>query len=273
MLSGLKNLTYLSWGARTYGEKPVLQRRRDRWEFQFIFSGRARPTGVDLPALAAGAGPRLYVSHPASPHGWTDDRLSMSEVFVVQFIDVPDELDKQVSPERPLVVDLDEATVDRMERRCEDAKRAIISAGAKDSLFFQRLLMELATVALSQAKEVAGRMEASDKIARAMNWFEENIAGNPSVADGARAAGVSVAHLRRLFAEAGRPSPQAELVRLRMEAAKRCLSEGWAQKAVAEYLGFSEPSAFARAFRDHEGMPPGEWSRRHWVGGRRTPEV
>ncbi|HEY9248255.1 MAG TPA: helix-turn-helix domain-containing protein [Rariglobus sp.] len=67
------------------------------------------------------------------------------------------------------------------------------------------------------------------------------------------------AHLRRLFAEEGRPSPQAELVRLRMDVAKRCLLDGWTQKAVAELLGFSEPSAFARAFRDFEGMPAGAW--------------
>lgn len=258
MISGLKNLAYISWGTRTYGEKPVLPRLRDRWEFQFIFEGRALPTEVTLLEMAEDK-PRLYVSHPESPHGWTDEKGAISDIFVVQYKDIPDELEGRMEPRRPIVVDLDEAAVDRMRRRCEEAKRAMVAGDVRASLFFQRLLMELTTLALGRGEERASTVDAEDKIARAMNWFEENVAGVPTVEEAAKAAGVSAAHLRRLFAEAGRPSPQAELSRLRMEAAKRCLRDGWTQKAVAEFLGFSEPSAFARAFRDHEGVPPGGW--------------
>ena len=261
MISGLKNLGYLSWGARTYGEKPVFSRLRERWEFQFIFKGRARPTGVEC-SFSEESGPKLYVSHPQSPHGWEDDRGGVSEVFVVQYLDVPDELAGQIEETKPIIVGLDQVTVERMMRRCEEARRAVAAGGTGASLFFQRLLMELTTLALSGTVERALKTDATDRVARAMNWFEENVAGAPTVEEAARAAGVSAAHLRRLFAEAGRPSPQAELARLRMDAAKRCLADGWTQKAVAELLGFSEPSAFARAFRDHEGVPPGRWRNR-----------
>jgi AraC-like DNA-binding protein len=258
MISGLKNLAYISWGVRTYGEKPVLPRLRERWEFQFIFEGKARPTEVECSLPEEGRS-RFYVSHPRSPHGWTDEKGGVSEVFVVQYLEVPDELAGQVGPAKPIVVELDEAAVERMVRRGEEARRAVAAGDVQGSLFFQRLLMELTTLALSRAVDQARKVDATDKVARAMNWFEENVAGVPTVEEAARAAGVSAAHLRRLFAEAGRPSPQAELARLRMDAAKRCLRDGWTQKAVAELLGFSEPSAFARAFRDYEGVPPGAW--------------
>lgn len=268
MISGLKNLGYLASGVRTYGEQPVLSRVRERWEFQFIFRGRARPTEVEC-GFSEGSGPRLYVSHPESPHGWTDDRGGISEVFVVQYLEVPDELIGQIKPTKPIVIDLDEAVAERMMRRCEEARRAVAAGDVQASLFFQRLLMELTTVALSRAVDQARKVDATDKVVRAMNWFEENVAGAPTVQDAARAVGLSAAHMRRLFAEAGRPSPQAELARLRMDAAKRCLVEGWEQKAVAELLGFSEPSAFARAFRDYEGVPPGKWVRTRSQGARK----
>lgn len=266
MISGLRNLAYVSWGARTYGEKPVLARLRDRWEFQFIFEGGARPTEV-MYAEPTGEGPRLYVSHPRSPHGWTDKRGAISKIFVVQYKEIPDEMADRLGPESPIVVELDGAVTERMKRRCEEAKRAMTAGDVRASLFFQRLLMELTTLALGRAEERAGAVDAEDKIARAMNWFEENVAGRPTVEEAAKSAGVSAAHLRRLFAEAGRPSPQAELSRLRIAAAKRCLRDGWTQKAVAEFLGFSEPSAFARAFRDHEGVPPGGWAKKGRRGG------
>jgi hypothetical protein len=43
---------------------------------------------------------------------------------------------------------------------------------------------------------------------------------------------------------------------MRVKTAKRCLFNDWTQKAVAEFLGFGEPSAYACAFCDHEGVPP-----------------
>lgn len=84
----------------------------------------------------------------------------------------------------------------------------------------------------------------------------------PSADDVARAVGVSGAHLRRLFAEAGHASPREEMARLRMEAAQRCLREGWKLERVAQFLGFSEASAFSRAFSATCGVSPTAWLRR-----------
>lgn len=261
MISGLKNMTYLAAGVRSYGLRPVLGRPRGRWEFQFVWSGRARPTGVEC-VVCSEEQARLYVSHPDSPHGWTDERDGVSEVFVVQFLEVPDELAGHVRRTKPLIVELEKSVRERMSRRLAEVRRATSAGDVRASLGLQQLLVELTALALSGSVDQAWKAESSDKVARAMNWFEENLAGAPSVEAAARAAGVSAAHLRRLFAEAGRPSPQAELVRLRMDAAKRCLLDGWTQKAVAEFLGFSETGAFARAFRDQGGLPPGAWLRK-----------
>ncbi len=262
MIGGLKNLAYLSAGLRTYGKLPVLARPRGQWEFQFIFKGAARPSNVALPASCGGVA-RLYVAHPDSLHGWTDDREGVSEIFVLQFNEVPDELAVRVESAKPLVVELDNATADRISRQLQDVRRATESNDLRASLKVQRVLVELCFLALSERADLVVPNEAHDRVNRTLHWFEENLVGNPTVAAAARAVGVSPAHLRRLFAEAGHPAPQEELVRLRMEAAQRCLLEGWTQKAVAELFGFSEISAFARAFRNFYGSPPSRWLKDH----------
>jgi AraC-like DNA-binding protein len=127
------------------------------------------------------------------------------------------------------------------------------------SLFLLRCLFELSELALMHTAKLTLPTDPLDKVSRAIHWFEENLARSPSVEEAARSVGVSAAHLRRLFAEAKRPSPKNELARLQIEAAQRGLLEGWTQKAIASFLGFSENSTFARAFRNICGLPPGTW--------------
>ena len=272
MISGLKNLAYLSSGTRTYGRLPVLGTVRGRWEFEFILKGRARPTNVACPGVDLEK-PRLYVSHPESSHGWTDDPDGYSEILVIQFLEAPDELREQTGPARPLVVGLQEAVARQFERRLKEIRGRSSEPSAPDSLETTRLLLDLSALALEKFVRTPSRRSGlPDKVTRAVHWFEENLAGSPSVDAAAEAVGVSAAHLRRLFAGAGKRSPQEELTRRRMDAARRCLRDGWSQKAVSEFLGFSEPSAFARAFRAACGLPPGAWLARQTKprGAKRT---
>ncbi|MDF3058270.1 MAG: AraC family transcriptional regulator [Rariglobus sp.] len=262
MISGSKNLSYFSRGVRTYGSKPVIAKSRGRWEFEFIFKGRARPTGVDRPFLEETM-PRLYVFHPDSPHGWTDDVGEFSEIFVLQFKDVPEELVERVGPTKPILIELKESDRRRLYLRLNEIWDMLKGGGARASLQVQLLLIELAAFVVGQDNDIDPKTELADKISRAINWFEENLGENPSVENAASAVGVSTSHLRRLFAQAGKPSPQSELARLKLEAAQRCLLNGWTQEAVAQFLGFSETSAFARAFRDGCGQPPGAWLVQH----------
>lgn len=262
MTSGSTNLRYISRGVRTYGEKPVVAWARGRWEFEFVLKGRARPTGVSCP-IPSGNKPRLYVFHPESPHGWTDDENACSEIFVIQFHEVPAELADTVTPTEPILVELDDPGRRRVLARLDEVWNASRSSSPRTSLKLHQLLVEMALLAVGQSDDALARPTPTDKVFRAINWFEEKLGENPTVEDAANAVGVSAAHLRRLFAEAGRRSPQAELTRLRLDMAQRCLRAGWKQDAIAHYLGFSETSAFARAFRIDCGCPPGAWLARN----------
>jgi AraC-like DNA-binding protein len=86
-------------------------------------------------------------------------------------------------------------------------------------------------------------------------------AGVSSGASVARLLGMSERTLRRRLEESGCTFRDV-LDQTRMTAADRLLSDpGRTITEVAYALGFSEPSAFSRAYRRHYGISPGRWRR------------
>lgn len=75
----------------------------------------------------------------------------------------------------------------------------------------------------------------------------------------AREAGLTEDGFIRAFRRRHGISPMAWRARAKMRQACRLLGEGLAVKAVARQLGFVDPSAFARAFRRHVGIPPSDY--------------
>ena len=258
MVHAAENLAYLARGTRTYGLRPVLGRPRGYWELQGILEGRARPSGL-APEVAAGKAPCLYVFHPDSPHGWTDEGASPAEVFVLHFRSVPAELAAGVKPAKPLIVELSAQERRQLSSRLDELGEMTRTGDARRALKLDQILIETTLLALGRAAPAIARDNPASRVGNALHWFEENLGENPSVDDVARAAGVSPAHLRRLFAEAGRGSPRAEIARLRMAAAQRCLGQGWKLERIAHFLGFSEASAFSRAFAATVGLSPRKW--------------
>lgn len=259
MHRGAANLTYLARGRRNYGLRPVLGGQpRGRWELQWILRGRARPFRANEEPVAT-EGPCLHVSHPDSPHGWTDETAGESEVFVLQFKSIPEELAARVKPAKTLTIPLREEERRTLQTRLNEVWEMSRAGDSRLGLKLDQTLVETALLALGRSAPETRRGPMADRVERALHWLGENLGENPSIAAAARAAGVSAAHLRRLFAEAGRDTPHAELARLRMLAARRCLREGWKLERVAAYLGFSEASAFSRAFSAECGMSPRKW--------------
>ena len=258
MISGARNLAYMSRGARSYGQKPITARARGLWEIELVISGRARPDGVEC-QIPSRPGPRIYISPPDSSHGWIDDGEKVSEVFVLHFRDVPDELRDCVLPARPTLMELSPGEFKNLSIHLEAVWREPALKSLPASLLVHKLLIEIVNLAIVRMDPLIVGPIAIDVTSRALVWLEENIGERPEVTDVARAVGVSPSHLRRLFAAAGKPSPKFELTRLRIEAAQRCLRAHWKQEAIAQFLGYSDVSAFARAFKLICGVPPRTW--------------
>ena len=96
------------------------------------------------------------------------------------------------------------------------------------------------------------------RVAAALARMEARIDSPESASDTAKAVGLSPRRLESLFHQALGTTPAAHALGLRLQAARRMLTDTRHPLAeVALRAGFSSPSTLSRAFRARFGQPPG----------------
>ncbi|MBX3112428.1 MAG: helix-turn-helix transcriptional regulator [Fimbriimonadaceae bacterium] len=90
--------------------------------------------------------------------------------------------------------------------------------------------------------------------------LERALAAVP-LAESARVAGLSPCHFQRLFSATYGSSPRQYQDRHRFAWARAQLSTGRPVNEVASQMGYSETSAFTRAFKAATGVSPRRWTR------------
>ena len=103
-------------------------------------------------------------------------------------------------------------------------------------------------------------------IERALRMIGENLtAGNASITELARVAGMSRSKFAALFHRTLGMPPHAYAIALRVWMAQSALSGSRASAAtISEWLGFTSPQHFTRAFRNVAGITPRQY-RRRWA--------
>lgn len=102
--------------------------------------------------------------------------------------------------------------------------------------------------------EVTGGQSVAQKVAQ---WIREKYHQPLRIAQIARQYHFSRNHIYTLFRQEYGLSPQAYLLRVRMEWAQRLLATGtFSVHEVASMVGFQDPLYFSRVFRQYVGVPP-----------------
>ena len=97
------------------------------------------------------------------------------------------------------------------------------------------------------------------RVAQALARMEARIDTPETIADTARAVGLSPRRLETLFRQTLQTTPAAFARSLRLQAARRMITDTRHPLAeVAVRTGFSSPSALSRAFRQQFGQPPSQ---------------
>ena len=96
----------------------------------------------------------------------------------------------------------------------------------------------------------------NSRLQRIQNWPQLAHEVKYSVKALAKAYGVSVRLLERLFPAAFGSTPRGCLKRLRMERAVELLRGGSTVKEAGACLGYDDPSHFSREFKKHHGFTP-----------------
>jgi AraC-like DNA-binding protein len=99
---------------------------------------------------------------------------------------------------------------------------------------------------------------------RAVTYIRENFRRGVSVKELAHVLHTSLRQLHRRFVEAFGSSPQAFIIKLRIQAACEALQrEGSQISEVATSLGFCDQSAFTQLFQKHVGLTPLKYQQRY----------
>ncbi len=116
------------------------------------------------------------------------------------------------------------------------------------------LLLKLAEKAIPEA---APDPRAIETYRRARAVIDARFLEFKTLAEAARAGGVNLSYLCRLFQRFDHQTPYRHLLRLKMNrAAQLLLDSGMMVKEVAAELGFSDPFNFSRSFKACYGLSP-----------------
>jgi len=109
----------------------------------------------------------------------------------------------------------------------------------------------------------AGRRELPPPLRAVLQKIERDFAVTCRLEDLAEVAGWSVAHLHEVFRRHLQTTPHRMLMRLRLRAAReRLAATNQPVKQIAVECGFSDPAAFAHAFKAETGLTPGKYRER-----------
>lgn len=250
-------LRYINAGSRRYAQRPVPCYPRRAVEFQLVKKGSARPIRKDTiyPTVES---PVLWIHGPDSPHGWTDQSGQESEVMVIQFYEVNPVLLHALGPEEFLYCKLSPVEVGEFETMYKRLKKLTGQQNRLGPLYLDEVKTQLCLLALRNVptEKLKRASRRHGKVDQAVSWYREKFTECPTVTEMAAAVHLSPVHLRRLFQKELGRSPHEVMNDIRMNQAKKWLQEEkMPVNAVSESLGFSEPSAFTRAFR--------HWRKRH----------
>lgn len=257
-------LRYLGHGGRQFGLKPVYVHRRANWEFFAVLKGECGPVLVDgaKPVLHRS---NLWVFPPQTSHGWGGRGAGTCQVAIFHFATVADLLEKAVEEKGSLSLGITPAHSQRLARLVDELKPHYERMTVKSLLVFQRALLDLTLLALDQIPEEPSEIKsdfALRKTDAVMTWYIEHMEQQPKLEEAAKAVSLSVRHLRRLFQEARRESPQEAFTRLRVQRAMDLLSQtDRKMDTIVAACGFSSSSDFCRVFKARRGISPDQWRR------------
>jgi len=267
-------LRYMDLGIRRFGLYPMHIHQRANWEFFAVLRGRcgAVLADTDEPLLHQH---HLWVFPPEMAHGWKGEGGSRCKIAVFHFGKVPPLLEKVVRQRRFLDCDLAAHQGRRLVEVQEELRAPYGRVTEKSLMFFEKALLELSLIALSDtpfASDQNGGDYALATVQECLFWYSEHMPEQPKLDQVARAVNVSVRHLRRLFWQARRESPQTVFTQLRIEHAMGLLSlSDLKLDAIARQCGFSGSSDFCRVFKVHHHVSPDAWRKHRFPAYQEPP--
>lgn len=207
---------------------------------------------------------KLWLFPPQTEHCFICE--PMTERMVLAFSSVSPVVEKILKEEPFLECALSQQDIKFCRSFGRIVENHFLSPSAKSLLIFDKMLTELCLMLLKDREFPPFNslaFETTDKIDRAIRYYTEHLSENPKIASVAHAAGVSEAHLRRLFHQVFGQSPTSFFNRLGLErAVQLLLTTSETMESIASECGFMSDTDFNRVFHKYYGCSPHIW-RKH----------
>ncbi|HWA27510.1 MAG TPA: AraC family transcriptional regulator [Lacunisphaera sp.] len=240
---------------------------RTNWEIYAVIDGRCGVTFRDgsKPVLQERM---LWIFAPECAHAWHDDGHHTYHRLALHFSGVPHPLDEIVRQNGGwLARPLKPADITRLLEIAGQLEQHFCHPIGASPLHFQRGLMDLSLLLLESHPRAIEPMALTDvasfRVERALSWYTEHLASNPSVKEVAEIIHVSPSHLRRLFAEVRQASPKELFRRVRLEKAQDLMGRtNLPLDEIARLCGYTSASHFCRDYKAVHHFTPSTWRRR-----------
>ncbi|MGC4073927.1 MAG: AraC family transcriptional regulator [Nibricoccus sp.] len=212
---------------------------------------------------AASEPPTLWLFPPEVSHGWTSDDPNGNEVAIFHFSGLDPFVEQLVRREGKLALRLSDQDCAIIRELARELWSHYWRPTVLGGFYADRALATLCLIALRnhpECRRPAAPKAAVETVEAAERWILNHLSNNRAVSDAARTIGVSRPQLYRLISQVRGCSPRRLLLRLRLQTAKRLMAESDLKlDSVARECGFSDASAFCRAFRAVDGCSPTKW--------------
>jgi len=240
---------HLRWGDRFAAGKDVPWHTHTETELVAVTKGRCRiRIGSQILEGARGA---IFVL-PATVAQY-QETLGVTRTTYIGFDTPPGLFDESA---RVLKFDSADPALQWMEQLCDSRLARPPLSNEVSRTILAALLRRIGDCDAATGSEA--RLHPAVRTARA--HLEANLAQALTLADVARASGVSASHLSALFAEQCEVGPMQYLQRLRLERACWLLCNPYLRiHEVATACGYEDENYFTRLFHRRLGMSPGRW--------------
>ena len=261
-------LRYLGLGQRRLGDYPRPPHKRVNWEFLAVIRGKCAPVLEDT-QISAPAESTLWLFPPGYAHGWQGEAGRKCEVVVLHFNAVPAAVERTVQEQGYLTLRLDAADRAFLRSLGQRLKPHYWQPVGVSDIHTERALMDLSLLVLRDvavSRQPCRVGSGLSQVVSAESWLREHLAERPSIAQAARAIGISPSHLRRLFRAVRKSSPKQVQQKLRLENAMQLMAQSRVKlDHVAQECGFISASNFCRAFKAFNGSTPAAWRREIYI--------
>ena len=192
-----------------------------------------------------------------------------AEVAVFHFPSAPELLTRLLNPKGFLEIALNRRNIHQIRELASKVQRYWNRPAPGMMICYEHVLMALSLVACDASQSEEATSYHQSRVNAAILWFAKRMEDNPAFPEMARAAGVSTAHLRRLFHQVLHASPNQIMDQMRFQRAMQLMSDpAMKLESVADCCGFGSASAFSRAFKSQFGFSPQSWRRAESCGDR-----